>query len=415
MTLAIFGGKPVRESMLPYGRQIINADDRKAVEHVLRGDFLTTGPAVARFEEEFRAQTGSPNAVAVANGTAALHAAVRLLDLQPGEEVLTSPITFASTANAVLFEGGLPRFADIGDDTNLSPAALRETLDRDYKARGRDLFHKKTKKKLRAIIVVHYAGRAVDMTPFYTIARAHNLKVLEDASHALGAHYPGTVRCVGNSPKSLAVTFSFHPVKLIATGEGGMIAAHSRQHAGRLRCFRHHGIDLDHIQRMQKKVPHLYDMSELGYNYRLSDIHSALGISQLGRLRDFLLQRRALAAKYQAFFQDHELLRAPAPEAASEHAWHLYVVELKLKALKAKRDDIFRALRAENIGVNVHYLPVYRHSFYRKVLKGYAPACPRAEAFYEACLTLPLHAGMTGRDVAQVVEAVEKVLAHYKR
>lgn len=387
--LAIHGGKPVRATMLPYARQRIDETDIQGVVEVLRSDWLTTGPAVEAFERAVAEYVGSQEAVVVNSGTAALHAAVFAANIGPGDEVIVPAITFVATANCVLYRGGRPVFADV------LPGTL--TID------PTDLERKITP-RTKALIPVDYAGQPCDHDAIRAIAEAHGLMVIEDAAHALGATYRG--RRVGTlHPLTI---LSFHPVKHITTGEGGMVTTDDRELAQRMRMFRNHGITTDFRQRSEAGS-WLYDMIALGYNYRLPDINCALGIQQLKKLDSWLLRRRAIAERYRTAFKDLATLELLEPIPDGESAWHLFVIKLKLEQLRVGRKEIFAALRAENIGVNVHYKPVYWHPYYQQL--GYPRGlCPIAEAEYERILSLPLFPAMTEKDVEDVIEALCKVL-----
>ena len=391
--LAINGGSPVRASFLPYGRQSVNEADIQAVVEVLRSEWLTTGPKVGEFEEVFAARVGAAYAVSFSSGTAALHAAAFAAGLKAGDEAITTPMTFAATANCVLYQGATPVFADVSRDTlNLDP----------------DQIVRRISPKTRAILPVDYAGHPADLTPILEIARGHGLIVIEDACHALGAEYGG--RCVG-SIADMAV-FSFHPVKHITTGEGGMVATNDPQLAETLRRFRNHGISSDARQRQATGQWH-YEMVLLGFNYRLPDIACALGIQQLKRLEENLARRREIAAQYTIAFGGVPGVVPPTVRAGVNPAWHLYPIRLELARLTANRDQIFRAMRAENIGVNVHYIPVHYHPYYRERLGSKAGEFPVAEDAYERLTSLPIFHSMTDRDVEDVIEAVRKVVGHY--
>jgi perosamine synthetase len=391
--LAIDGGTPVRDRMLPYGHQVIDDDDVCAVVRALKSDWLTTGPAVESFERAFADLVDAAHAVAVSNGTAALHAAVFAAGIKPGDEVITTPMTFASTANAVRFQGGTVVFADVRHDSlNIDPASVCKQLT----------------DKTRAIIVVDYAGQPSDLDDIRDIASDRDIVVIEDAAHALGAVYRG--RPIGSIAP--LTTFSFHPVKQITTCEGGMITTNDATLADLLRRFRNHGITTDARQREQVGS-WFYEMTDLGNNYRISDIHCALGRSQLAKLDRWLDRRRKISAKYTAAFAEMPELDVPAVEADRQSAWHLYMIRLNLDRLRVGRDWVFRALRAENIGVNVHYIPVPWHPYYQSL--GYQKGqWPVAEQAYERLITLPLWAGMTDEDVAAVTRAMEKVVKSYR-
>ena len=391
--LAIAGGRPVRERLLPYGHQSIDESDIGAVADVLRSDWLTTGPKVREFERAFAVLTGASEAVALSSGTAALHAAMHALGIGPGDEVIVPAMTFAASANCVVYLGATPVFADV------DPFSL--LIDpRDVEA--------KITARTRAIIAVDYAGHPCDYDSLRALAARHGLSLVADACHSLGAHYKK--RPVG-SLADLNV-FSLHPVKALTTGEGGIVTTASFSTAHRLRRFRNHGITSDHFQREQLGS-WLYEMVELGFNYRLSDIQCALGLSQLGKLAQWVERRRAIARRY-----DDALAQLPgvAPLGLSpdvEHGYHLYVVELDQRELAADRALIFAALRAEGIGVNVHYLPVHLHPFYRNSFGTGAGMCPEAEAAYQRILSLPIFPAMNDDDVSDVIEAMGKVIGAY--
>lgn len=393
--LAIEGGKPVRGTLLPYGHQWIDEDDVQAVIEVLRSDWLTTGPKVADFERAFANTVGAKEAVAVSSGTAALHAAVYTLGIGPGDEVIVPPMTFAATANCVVFQGGIPIFADVDPNTLLLDPAQVEM---------------KITPRTKAIIAVDYAGQPCEYTALRAIADRHGLWLVADACHALGATYKG--RPVG----SLAhlSTFSFHPVKHITTGEGGMITTDDPHLARQMRVFRNHGITTDHRQR-EAQGSWFYEMVDLGYNYRLTDIQCALGTSQLRKLPDWVARRQAIARQYDAAFAEIPSVEPLRVREDVSHAYHLYVIRLNLTELRATRADVFSALRAEGIGVNVHYIPVHLHPFYREQFGAGPGMCPVAEAAYEEIISLPLFPRMTDHDVEDVVSAVRKVVEVYRR
>jgi len=389
--LALFGGKPVRDTLLAYGHQTVEEEDIAAVVETLRSPWLTTGPKVQEFEEAVAAYVGAPNAVAVSSGTAALHAAAFAAGIGPGDEVIVPALTFAASANCVLYLGGKPVFADVRPDTlNLDPADLEAKIT----------------PRTKAVVTVDYAGQPCDYEAVEAIARRHGLVVIEDAAQALGASFNG--RRVGSL--NPLTTLSFHPVKSITTAEGGMVTTHDSALAQRLRAFRNHGITTDHRQRGSW----LYDMDALGFNYRLSDIQCALGLSQLQRLEGWISRRGEIAACYTKAFRGLEPIQVPGDHPGAESAWHLYVIQLRLETLRVGREQVYAALRAENIGVNVHYLPVYWHSYYQRL--GYQRGlCPVVEAAYERLVTLPLWPGMSDEDVDSVVAAVTKVVSAFQR
>jgi perosamine synthetase len=391
--LAINGGSPVRSTFLPYGRQSVDEADIQAVVEVLRSDWLTTGPKVGEFEEAFAARVGVAHAVSFTSGTAALHAAAFAAGLKPGDEAITTPLTFAATANCVLYQGATPVFADICDDTiNLDPEQVC----------------RKISSKTRAILPVDYAGHPADLTEIMNVASQHGLTVIEDACHALGAEYRGQ-RVGGIADMTV---FSFHPVKHITTGEGGMVATNNAQFAETLRRFRNHGISSDARQRQNAGQWH-YEMVLLGFNYRLPDIACALGLEQLKKLGANLARRREIAARYTDAFREIPGVIPPTVLPEANPAWHLYPIRVKLEKLAADRAQIFRALRAENIGVNVHYIPVHFHPYYRDRFGFRGGEFPVAEAAYERLISLPMFHAMTDQDVQDVIAAVAKVLSSY--
>jgi len=366
--------------MIPYGRQLLDEDDIAAVVAVLRSDWLTTGPTVAEFEAAVASLAGAAHGVAVSSGTAGLHAAVFALGIGPGDEVIVPPMTFAATANAVVYLGARPVFADVDPGTLLiDPGSVAERIT----------------PRTKAVIGVDYAGQPCDWDALRGLAGKHGLALVADACHALGAADQG--RPVG----SLAdiTVFSFHPVKHVTTGEGGMAVTSDPHLAARLRLFRNHGIETDFRQREQKGS-WFYEMTELGYNYRLTDIQCALGVSQLRKLPAFLARRREVAKRYDAAFAAGPEVVPLARREGVDHAYHLYVVRV------ADRDEVFVRLREAGIGVNVHYVPVHLHPYYRRVFGAGPGLCPVAEAAYERILSLPLHQGLSDVDAARVVEAV---------
>jgi perosamine synthetase len=394
-TLAINGGLPVREKFLPYGHQSIEEADIAAVVEVLRSEWLTTGPKVEEFEEAFAARVGAKHAVSFTSGTAALHAAAFAAGLHSGDEAITTPLTFAATANCVLYCGANPVFADVSRDTiNLDPEQLASKLT----------------SRTRAILPVDYTGHPADLTAIMEVAQRHRLVVIEDACHALGAEYQG--KRVGSIADM--TVFSFHPVKHVTTGEGGMVTTENPRLAETLRRFRNHGISTDARQR-QKAGQWFYEMVLLGFNYRLPDIACALGLEQLKRLDANLMRRREIAAAYTSAFRNIAGVIPPATRVDVNPAWHLYPIRLELEKLTADRAQIFSALRAENIGVNVHYIPVHLHPYYRERFGYQGGEFPIAEDAYTRLISLPMFHAMSDQDVADVIEAVGKVMRHHVR
>ncbi|MFY9792417.1 MAG: UDP-4-amino-4,6-dideoxy-N-acetyl-beta-L-altrosamine transaminase [Candidatus Sulfotelmatobacter sp.] len=393
--LAIDGGTPVRKTLLPYGRQSIGEEDIQAVVDVLRSDWLTTGPKVAEFEEAFASWVGAKHAVSFSSGTAALHGAAFAAGLKAGDEAITTPMTFAATANCVLYQGATPIFADVSADTlNLNPEQVVARIT----------------PRTRAVLPVDYAGHPADLDAIQELAAENGLIVIEDASHALGAEYK---EHRAGSIATMTV-FSFHPVKHLATGEGGMVTTDRADFAETLRRFRNHGISSDARQRQSMGQWH-YEMVSLGFNYRLTDIACALGLSQLKKLEGNLSRRREIAGRYAAAFGDLEAVTLPAVRANVKPAWHLYPIRLNLENLNADRGKIFRALRAENIGVNVHYIPVHLHPYYRDRFGERAGEYPIAEDAYERLISLPIFHGLSDGDVEDVIRAVKKVIGNFAR
>lgn len=401
---------------IPYGRQSIDDADIEAVVKVLKSDYLTTGPAVAAFEKKVADYVGAKYAVAVSNGTAALHVACLAAGIGEGDEVITTPITFAASANCVLYCGGTPVFADIDPDTyNISPEELE----------------KKITSRTKAIIPVHYTGQPCDMDAILEIAHKHDLLVVEDGAHALGAVYKG--KKIGSIADMTC--FSFHPVKPVTTGEGGMIVTDNEELYRRLVLYRSHGItrDKDMMQQYEEQLqqssdPALqeaadmlrgdvidpggwyYQQLELGYNYRITDISCALGASQMDKLDRFLERRRQIAKKYDEAFADIPQIKTPWQQEGCQSGWHLYMIQ----TMERSRREVFDGLRQAGIGVNVHYIPVYRHPYYQR--NGYAGVhCLNAEAFYERAISLPIFPGLTGQQQDYVIEHVIKECTAIRR
>jgi UDP-4-amino-4,6-dideoxy-N-acetyl-beta-L-altrosamine transaminase len=392
--LAIRGGTPVRDTLLSYGRQTIGEEDVHAVVAALRSDWLTTGPQVVRFERAVAAAVGARHAVAVSSGTAALHAATFAARVGAGDEVVVAALTFAASANAVLYQGGIPVFADVRRDTLCADPA--------------DIAAKVTS-RTRAVLAVDFAGQPADIGEIGGFAREHGLVLIEDAAHALGAEYHD--RRVGTLAD--LTTFSFHPVKHITTGEGGLVTTASDEMDARLRRFRNHGLEAEFTSRHEKGDEYS-PMVDLGYNYRLTDLACALGLSQLAKLDQFLKRRAELARRYRTELAGLPGLVLPHVAPDVRHAWHIFPILLEIERLTADRRTILAAMRAENIGATVHYVPVYWHPYYRD--RGYRRGlCPNAEWAFERLLTLPLFPAMRDEDADHVLLAVRKVLGHYLR
>lgn len=372
----------VDDIMIPYGRQTIDEKDIEAVVEVLRSDYLTTGPVIEVFERKVAEYTGTKYAVAVANGTAALHAACFAAGIGPGDEVITTPITFAASANCALYCGAVPVFADIDPKTyNVDP----EDMER------------KITDRTKAIVAVHFAGQPCEMDEIHAIAGRHGLIVIEDGAHALGAEYKGK-KIGGLSDMTI---FSFHPVKHITTGEGGMIMTNEERLYERLKLFRTHGITREEKFLEKNDGPWYYEQIDLGYNYRITDIQCALGISQMDKLPQFLVRRKEIAGVYDEAFAAADNIETPFQKDGCSNAYHLYVIRVKNK----KRRDVFEQLRGAGIGVNVHYIPVYKHPYYQK--HGYDKVCcPNAEQYYDECISLPMYPALADEEQRYVIEKV---------
>jgi perosamine synthetase len=391
--LAVDGGVPVRGRMLPYSRHWIDEADIESVVQVLRGDWLTTGPKIREFEQAFAGVVGAAEAVAVSSGTAALHGAAHALRLGPGDEVIVPALTFAASANCVLYQGATPVFADVEPDTLLIDP-------RDAEA--------KITERTRAIIAVDYAGQPCDYAALRRLTERHGLALIADACHSLGASWQD--RPVGTLG-DLNV-FSLHAVKAMTAGEGGVVTSGDALSAQRIRCFRNHGVTSDHFQR-ERAGSWFYEMGDLGYNYRLSDLQCALGLAQLTKLPAWVARRRAIAKRYDRAIASMAGVEPLRLRADVQPAYHLYVIRLDAALLNADRARIFTALRAEGIGVNVHYVPVHLHPYYRRRFGTGPGLCPKAEAAYETILSLPMFPAMTDADAEDVVQALWKVVNAY--
>jgi UDP-4-amino-4,6-dideoxy-N-acetyl-beta-L-altrosamine transaminase len=376
------------QTWLPYAIQDVDEEDVRSVVAVLRSDWLTTGPVLDEFERAVAGRVGARYAVAFSSGTAALHGAVAAAEVGPRDEGITVPLTFCASANCLLYQGAKPVFCDVDDATlTIDPAALERRITQ----------------RTKVIIPVDYAGHPAQLDVIRSIARRRGLLVIEDACHALGATYRG--RPVGSW--SDMTVFSFHPVKHITTGEGGLVATNSRRLADRLRRFRTHGIVRP--PRAGARRPWYYEMVELGYNYRLPDIGCALGLSQLQRLPANLARRRAIAGRYTEALRTIPGIQLPVTTSAVESAWHLYPIRIDARRFGTSRDDVVRALRQANIGVTVHYIPVTQHPYYRRRY-GYKPGdFPVAERAYKGLVSLPMFHRMIDGDVDRVIAAIREL------
>lgn len=377
---------------IPYGRQTIEDDDVAAVLEVLRGDWLTQGPAVDAFERAVASACDAPFAVAFSSGTAALHGAAFAAGLGPGDEFVTSAITFAASANCGVYLGATPRFADIAADTwNVTPETLAPCV--------RDA--------TRAVIPVHFAGRPLPMRELRA-ALGDDVVIVEDAAHALGAYTPD--ERVGACTYSEMTVFSFHPVKAVTSAEGGVVTTRDEALADSLRRFRSHGLTKDPQRLVRDEGGWHQEQQELGFNYRLTDVHSALGRSQMAKLERFVTRRNEIAARYRELLTDIDALELP-PEApaGARHAYHLFVVRLREGA--AARRHLYDGLRAQGVFAQVHYLPVYRHPYYERTF-GFPPGlCPNAEELYSGCLSLPCFPALTDEEQVVVASSVRELLA----
>ena len=394
---------------IPYSRQSIDQSDIEAVIEVLKSDWMTQGPKISEFEERLASRVDAEYAIALATGTAALHCACFAADVQPGDEIITSPITFAASGNCALYLGATVKFIDIKRDTYCLDAEQLEAA---------------ITSKTKAIIPVDYTGQPCDMDEINNIAQKHGVTVIEDAAHAIGARYKN--KSVG-SLTDMSI-FSFHPVKHVAMGEGGLITTNNKNFADKLRLFRTHGITNSDAAMLNRelsrdrhikgksalnnddKAPWYYEMHELGFNYRITDIQCALGISQLNKLDSFLERRQEIAERYTKAFSESSYIITPFQEPDRQNAWHLYMLRLNLDKMEKTRKTVFNELRAQGIGVHVHYIPLHLQPYYQKNLGYKYGDFPEAEAFYNAALTIPLYPAMTDKDVERVIETILDII-----
>ena len=393
---AICGGTPVRDTKLYYGHQYIDDADIQAVVDVLKSDYLTCGPKITELEEKLCKLTGAKYAVVCSNGTAALHMACMAAGVEPGDEVVTTPITFAASANCALYCGAKPVFADINDKTyNIDPEKVKAV----------------TTDKTKAVVAVDFTGQSVELDKLMTHCKENNLVLIEDGAHVIGTKYNGQP----NGSIADMTTFSFHPVKTVTGGEGGAVMTNSEEYYQKLLLARSHGITRDTA--FMEEEPHggwYYEQVSLGYNYRMTDIQAGLLISQLDKLPMFSDRRKEIVAKYdEAFLQIPEIqVQEEIPE--SDTTRHLYILRIKPEMLTINRREFFDALAAENIMCNVHYIPTYYFPHYQRL--GYEKGiCPNAEKLYDEMMSLPLYYGMTDKDVEDVIVAVKKIVDYYKR
>lgn len=396
--LAVAGGTPIREKFLVFGAPTLGDEEIAEVVDTLRSGWIGMGPKVIRFEEQFHDYIGCRYAAAVSSCTAGLHLGLVVHDVGPGDQVITSPLTFVATANVVLHQGARPVFVDIDPHTlNIDPNRVEAAIT----------------PRTRAIIPVHFGGLSCDMDAIMDIARRHNLAVIEDAAHAVGTRYHG--RLVGATPGSLA-SFSFYANKNMTTAEGGMVTTDNQELVDKLLVYRLHGMDRDAWQRYQVRQKDLCDFIAPGYKYNLTDLQASLGIHQLRKLEGFLSTRERLAAHFDAAFDQLPLVRRqfrPAP-GADRHALHLYLLILDVDRLTVSRNQVLMALRAENIGATLHYGAVHLLGYYQRL--GYRRGdCPVAESISDRIMSLPLVPTMTTADADDVIAAVHKVLSAYAR
>lgn len=393
---AICGGIPVRTAPLSYGKQFIDEQDIQAVTDTLKSDYLTCGPRITQLEKKLCSITGAKYCVAVSNGTAALHIAVLAAGIGPGDEVITTPITFAASANCALYCGARPVFADINPDTyNIDPASIRACIT----------------PRTKAVVAVDFTGQAVELDEIRAICREHHLTLIEDAAHSIGTRYNG------QSIGSLAdmTTFSFHPVKTVTAGEGGAVTTNDKALYDKLILLHAHGITRDRSQMVHPTDDPWYnEQAGYGYNYRLTEIQAALLISQLDKLELFSKRRKEIVARYDAAFSPIPQLQVQQEIPQSDTTRHLYILRLRSEMLRCTRREFFDALGAEGIHSQVHYMPVYWHSYYESL--GYEKGlCPEAERYYQEVMSLPLYYSLTDQDVDDVIHIVKKLIEYYKK
>lgn len=395
--LAIKGGQPVRDNKIFYGRQWIDDADVEAVKEVLKSDYLTCGPMVTKMEKALVDYTGANYAVAVSNGTAALHCACMAAGIGEGDEVITTPITFAASANCIRYCGGTPVFADIDSETyNIDPKSIREKIT----------------SRTKAVIAVDFTGQAVCYKEIREICDEFGLIFIEDAAHSIGTKYNGIQ--VGNLADM--TTFSFHPVKTITGGEGGAILTNNKDLYTKLVLAHTHGIT--HDEEMMADAPHegpwYYEQISLGYNYRITDIQAGLIVSQMKKLDEFVARRKEIVAKYNQAFEALEgiIIQKEIPE--SDTCRHLYIIRLDFDKLTCTRREFFDAMSAENVQCQIHYVPVYWFPYYKNL--GYCKGlCPKAENIYEGIMSIPLFPKMSDKDIEDVIKAVKKITDYYRK
>ena len=392
---AICGGEPVRSTKIFYGHQYIDEDDIRAVVDVLKSDYLTCGPKIGELEEKLCEVTGARYAVVCSNGTAALHIACLAAGVAPGDEVITTPITFAASANCALYCGAKPVFADINENTyNIDP----------------DNVEKLTNEKTKAVVAVDFTGQSVELDRLLAHCRKHNLVLIEDGAHVIGTSYKGRM----NGSIADMTTMSFHPVKTVTGGEGGAVLTNSKEYYEKLLLYRAHGITRDpRLMEHEPDGPWYYEQIALGMNYRMTDMQAALIISQLNKLPRFMERRKAIVKVYNEAFSKLPQLFVQQEITESDTTRHLYILRLRPEKLTIARKQFFEALAAENICCNVHYIPTYYFPYYEKL--GYQRGlCPNAEKLYAEEISLPLYYAMTDQDVEDVIRAVTRIAEYFK-
>lgn len=392
---AICGGEPVRSTKIFYGHQFIDEDDIQAVVDVLKSDYLTCGPKIGELEEKLCEITGAKYAVVCSNGTAALHIACLAAGVMPGDEVITTPITFAASANCALYCGAKPVFADINENTyNIDPAHVE----------------KLTTERTKAVVAVDFTGQSVELDRLLTHCREHNLVLIEDGAHVIGTSYKGRM----NGSIADMTTMSFHPVKTVTGGEGGAVLTNSKEYYEKLLLYRAHGITRDpKLMEHEPDGPWYYEQIALGMNYRMTDMQAALIISQLNKLPRFMERRKAIVKAYNEAFSRLPQLFVQQEIPESDTTRHLYILRIRPEKLTIDRKQFFEALAAENICCNVHYIPIYYFPYYEKL--GYKRGlCPKAEKLYAEEISLPLYYAMTDQDVEDVIRAVTRIAEYFK-
>lgn len=392
---AICGGEPVRSTKIFYGHQFIDEDDIQAVVDVLKSDYLTCGPKIGELEEKLCEVTGAKYAVVCSNGTAALHIACLAAGVMPGDEVITTPITFAASANCALYCGAKPVFADINENTyNIDPAHVE----------------KLTTERTKAVVAVDFTGQSVELDRLLTHCREHNLVLIEDGAHVIGTSYKGRM----NGSIADMTTMSFHPVKTVTGGEGGAVLTNSKEYYEKLLLYRAHGITRDpKLMEHEPDGPWYYEQIALGMNYRMTDMQAALIISQLSKLPRFMERRKAIVKAYNEAFSRLPQLFVQQEIPESDTTRHLYILRIRPEKLTIDRKQFFEALAAENICCNVHYIPTYYFPYYEKL--GYKRGlCPKAEKLYAEEISLPLYYAMTDQDVEDVIRAVTRIAEYFK-